>query len=193
MVCVEGCWVANVNKLMFVLSGCCPGDIIRPRTIFIFLISSQSTDYRFHFIISLAQLLFADRLICCGLGQVCEMWFEKETVQIGNVLIDWAGEVWAGAGGAPRMGPNVSCGLEFSRQPAPAPAHCPRTIRWFLIPFNWARWRWTAGRGATGWDNPAQPSRSHQTHSQIPSIHQHWLANMQCGLELETKVRERLA
>ena len=69
-----------------------------------------------------AQLLFADRLICCGLGQVCEMWFEKETVQIGNVLIDWAGEVWAGAGGAPRMGPNVSCGLEFSRQPAPAPA-----------------------------------------------------------------------
>ena len=130
----------------------------RPRTIFIFLISSQSTDYRFHFIISLAQLLFADRLICCGLGQVCEMWFEKETVQIGNVLIDWAGEVWAGAGGAPRMGPNVSCGLEFSRQPAPAPAHCPRTIRWFLIPFNWARWRWTAGRGATGWDNPAQPA-----------------------------------
>ena len=122
MVRVEGCWVANVNKLMFVLSGCCPGDIIRPRTIFIFLISSQSTDYRFHFIISLAQLLFADRLICCGLGQVCEMWFEKETVQIGNVLIDWAGEVWAGAGGAPRMGPNVSCGLEFTRQPAPAPA-----------------------------------------------------------------------
>ena len=45
-----------------------------------------------------AQLLFADRLICCGLGQVCEMWFEKETVQIGNVLIDWAGEVWAGLG-----------------------------------------------------------------------------------------------
>ena len=140
-----------------------------------------------------AQLLFADRLICCGLGQVCEMWFEKETVQIGNVLIDWAGEVWAGAGGAPRMGPNVSCGLEFSRQPAPAPAHCPRTIRWFLIPFNWARWRWTAGRGATGWDNPAQPSRSQQTHSQIPSIHQHWLANMQCGLELETKVKRRFA
>ena len=29
MVCVEGCWVANVNKLMFVLSGCCPGDIIK--------------------------------------------------------------------------------------------------------------------------------------------------------------------
>ena len=193
MVCVEGCWVANVNKLMFVLSGCCPGDIIRPRTIFIFLISSQSTDYRFHFIISLrpAIVCWSPHLLRAGPG----LW---NVIWEGNgsdwQCIDWLGGWGVGrAGGTPRMGPNVSCGLEFSRQPAPAPAHCPRTIRWFLIPFNWARWRWTAGRGATGWDNPAQPSRSHQTHSQIPSIHQHWLANMQCGLELETKVKRRFA
>ena len=36
------------------------------------------------------------------------------------------------------------------------PAHCPRTIRWFLIPFNWAR-RGLLARSATGLD-PAQPA-----------------------------------
>ena len=44
-------------------------------------------------------------------------------------------------------------------------------------------WYRLTGRGADCW--PAAPraptQRSQQTHSQIPSIHQHSLANMQCG------------
>ena len=142
MVCVEGFW------LQMWINWCLYCQVVVPVISSDHGPSSSSSSPRkvqtIVFISSFlcAQLLFADRLICCGLGQVCEMWFEKETVQIGNVLIDWAGEVWAGAGGAPRMGPNVSCGLEFSRQPAPAPAHCPRTIADF--------WYRLTGRGGGG-------------------------------------------
>ena len=116
MVCVEGCWVANVNKLMFVLSGCCPGDIIRPRTIFIFLISSQSTDYRFHFIISLrpAIVCWSPHLLRAGPG----LW---NVIWEGNgsdwQCIDWLGG-WGVGWGWGRTKNGSKCFLWFGIQQA---------------------------------------------------------------------------
>ena len=130
----------------------------RPRTIFIFLISSQSTDYRFHFIISLrpAIVCWSPHLLRAGPG----LW---NVIWEGNgsdwQCIDWLGG-WGVGWGWGRTKNGSKCFLWFGIQQAACTSACtlPSHHRWFLIPFNWARWRWTAGRGATGWDNPAQPA-----------------------------------
>ena len=151
MVCVEGCWVANVNKLMFVLSGCCPGDIIKTTDHLHLphLLAKYRLSFSFHHFSGPAIVCWSPHLLRAGPG----LW---NVIWEGNgsdwQCIDWLGG-WGVGRGWGRTKNGSKCFLWFGIQQAAC------TIRWFLIPFNWARWRWTAGRGATGWDNPAAATR----------------------------------
>ena len=88
----------------------------RPRTIFIFLISSQSTDYRFHFIISLrpAIVCWSPHLLRAGPG----LW---NVIWEGNgsdwQCIDWLGG-WGVGWGWGRTKNGSKCFLWFGIQQA---------------------------------------------------------------------------
>ena len=166
---------------MFVLSGCCPGDIIKTTDHLHLphLLAKYRLSFSFHHFSAPSYcLLIASS--AAGWARFVKCDLRRKRFRLAMYWL--TGRVRCGLGlGAHQEWVQMFPVVWNSAGSLHQPAHCPRTIRWFLIPFNWARWRWTAGRGATGWDNPAQPSHSQQTHSQIPSIHQHWLANMQCG------------
>ena len=129
----------------------------RPRTIFLICLTKYRLSFSFHHFSAPSYcLLIASS--AAGRARLVKCDLRRKRFRLAMYWL--TGRVRCGqAGGAPRMAPNVSCGLEFTSSWLPGlhqPAHCPRTIRWFLIPFNWAR-RGLLARSATGLD-PAQPA-----------------------------------